>query len=414
MATVRPTLLWLLGIVSASACGGGGGGTAPGRNLAVSSGNNQIGNAGAPPANPLAVIVREVNTNNPVSGVSINWAVGLGGGSVTASSLTDASGIATATRTLGADSVVQTTTASGTGLSGSPVTFSGTSRIQGATQIQLSAGNTQTDTIGAVLGTPYAVLVRDETNTPVPGVSVNWSVTGGGGSVSNSTVTTDASGIASVQHTLGTAAGAQTAQARVTGLNGNPVTFSGTATAGNAVSIVKTSGDGGTAAPGGDVTYVVTTRDAHNNPRSGVRVVWAVASGGGSITSPNPNTTGPNGQASATHRLGSSTGANSATATADTLPGSPFVTFNSTAAITVTVSNNFFNPQNVVIAIGGTVRWNWSPGGVVHNVTFLTAGSPADIPNMSSGSAQRTFPNAGSFNYECTIHAGMTGSVTVQ
>jgi plastocyanin len=279
--------------------------------------------------------------------------------------------------------------------------------------MQLSAGNTQTDTIGATLGTAYAVVVRDETNTPVAGVTVNWSVTGGGGSVSAPLSTTDANGIASVQRTLATTAGGHTARARVTGLSGNPVNFAATATAGNAVSIQKTTGDGGTAAPGGDVTYTVTTQDAHNNPRNGVRVVWAVASGGGSITSPNPSTTGPNGQASATHRLGSSAGANSATATADTLPGSPFVTFNSTAASIVTVSNNSFTPSNAPVKQNESVTWVWAPASVPHNITWSTAGSPANEPDRSTGQVSRTFSTVGVFSYTCTNHGGMNGSVTV-
>ncbi|MGH7646245.1 MAG: hypothetical protein ACREMR_11740, partial [Gemmatimonadales bacterium] len=148
--------------VGPACSGGGGGGSGPGRTLAINAGNNQVGNAGAA-LTPMSVIVREATTSNPVQGVTITWAVTRGGGSVTAPSVTDATGIATATRTLGSDSIVQTTTASGTGLSGSPVTFSATSRIQGATQMQLNAGNAQSDTIGATLATAYAVLVRNET-----------------------------------------------------------------------------------------------------------------------------------------------------------------------------------------------------------------------------------------------------------
>lgn len=416
MPTHRPSVRWLLGAaVLAAGCGGGGGGggTGPGRTLAVSSGNNQTGNAGAALANPLAVVVQEVNTSNPVQGVTINWAVGLGGGSVTASSVTDATGTATATRTLGADSVVQTTTASGSGLSGSPVTFSATGRIQGATQMQLNAGNTQSDTIGATLGTAYSVLVRNEANAPVSGVTVNWTATGG--SVSAPTSVTNASGIATVNRILGTTAGAHTAQARVAGLSGNPVSFGATATAGNATLIEKTA-EPATGVINSNVTYSVTARDRANNPRAGVTIDWAVTGGGGSIA-PLQNATGTNGQASATRTLSGTAGAHTATAILASIPDTATFTTNATTAPlaeNVTVSNNFFNPAAVTIAATGTVTWTWSMGAVTHNVTFSTVGSPANIGNMSSGSAQRTFPNAGTFNYECTIHGGMTGSVTVQ
>ncbi len=417
MPSIRPSVRWLLGAaVLTSACGGGGGGPGPtpGRTLAVSSGSGQTGNAGAPLANPLAVVVQEVGTSNPVAGVTINWAVGLGGGSVTASSVTDGSGIATAVRTLGSDSIVQTTTASGTGLSGSPVSFSSTSRIQGATQIQLNAGNSQSDTIGATLGTAYAVLVRNETGTPVAGVTVNWTAAGGG-SVSAPTSVTNASGIATVNRILGNALGAQTAQARVAGLSGNPVNFSATATAGN-VSLIEKTAEPAAGVISTDVTYTVTARDRANNPRSGVTIDWAATGGGGSIA-PSQNTTGGTGQASATRTLSATPGAHTATATAPDIAST--LTFTTTAttaplAASVTVGNDFFNPTSVTIAATGVVTWTWNPGGIAHNVTFSTAGSPTNIANRTTGSENRTFPTPGTFNYTCTIHAAMAGSVTVQ
>ncbi len=48
-----------------------------------------------------------------------------------------------------------------------------------------------------------------------------------------------------------------------------------------------------------------------------------------------------------------------------------------------------------------------------HNVNFSTAGAPANIDNTSSGAVTRLFPNAGTFQYQCTLHSGMTGTVVV-
>jgi len=420
MPTNCPSVRWLLGAaVLAGGCGGGGGGGGggPGRTLAVSAGNNQIGNAGAALATPLAVVVREVSTSNPVQGVTINWALGLGGGLVTVSSVTDASGIATAARTLGADSVVQTTTASGSGLSGSPVTFNATSRIQGATQIQLSAGNSQSDTIGATLGTAYAVLVRDETSTPVAGVTVNWSAAGGG-SVSAPTSATNGSGIATVNRILGTTAGAQTAQARVTGLNGNPVSFTATATAGDATLIEKTA-EPATGVINSNVTYTVTARDRASNPRAGVTIDWAVTGGGGAITT--PSTTGTNGQASATRMLSGTAGSHTARAVAGAIPDTVTFTTNATTGpltSSVSVANNSFTPPADTIAATGTVTWNWNSGGNDHNVTFEDGINSS--PTQGSGSHSRTFAGpAATIRYRCTLHSssftvGMVGTVTVQ
>jgi plastocyanin len=74
-----------------------------------------------------------------------------------------------------------------------------------------------------------------------------------------------------------------------------------------------------------------------------------------------------------------------------------------------------FSPAGVTITRGGTVTWS-NAGTTVHNVTFSTAGSPANISNFtaSSGTQTRTFPNAGTYSYQCTNHAGMNGTVTVQ
>ncbi len=73
-----------------------------------------------------------------------------------------------------------------------------------------------------------------------------------------------------------------------------------------------------------------------------------------------------------------------------------------------------FAPQVVTIPAGDSVTWQFA--GAVHNVTFSAALPPAgDIPDQASGSSvSRRFPGAGTFAYECTRHAGMTGTVIVQ
>ena len=83
-----------------------------------------------------------------------------------------------------------------------------------------------------------------------------------------------------------------------------------------------------------------------------------------------------------------------------------------TAAATVQVVNNAFNPSAATVAVNGTVLWQWNAGGVEHNVTF--ADGPAS-GNQTSGTFERTFSAAGAYDYVCTIHAaeGMTGTVSV-
>ena len=81
------------------------------------------------------------------------------------------------------------------------------------------------------------------------------------------------------------------------------------------------------------------------------------------------------------------------------------------ANVTATTGSQF-EPKTVTIAPGGSVTWTFQ---MLHNVTFSGAGpTGGNIPDQSTGSASRTFPTAGTYNYSCTIHGGMTGTVTVQ
>jgi adhesin/invasin len=411
---MRRFSLLVFGVLALIDCGGGGGGgTGPTPNtIAVSAGNNQVGEAGTALAESLAVIVRDQG-GAALAGVNVSFTVTAGGGSVSpASRVTDVAGIAKTRRTLGPSAGTQTVNAAAGSLT--PVQFSAVSQINGAVNIANNTTGPLTDTVGATKAESLVVLVTDQNATPVQGVAVTWASTGG--SVSAASVPTSAPGLSKVQFTYGTGAGNQSATATVTGLVGSPVSITLNATAGTAVSIAKTAGDNGTAPPSSQVSYTVQSRDSHDNPKGGVTIDWAVATGGGSIA-PLQNTTGTNGNATATRTLGSELGTQTATATAAALPGAPSVTFTTNVAAvmtTVEVANNSFTPAAITVALGTVVTWEWQGTTSLHNVTFSTAGAPTNIGDMASGSAQRTFNTAGTFNYSCTNHPpGMTGSVTV-
>ena len=79
----------------------------------------------------------------------------------------------------------------------------------------------------------------------------------------------------------------------------------------------------------------------------------------------------------------------------------------------VEMDDNLFRPQTVRVVQGGTVTWT-NEGSVDHNTRSLTAGVWSS-DNLSPGeSFQHTFPTAGTFNYRCTLHAGMNGTVIVE
>src|SRR5205823_5656129 len=198
----------------------------PAATLAKFSGDNQVGQVGTALATPHTVLVTDAH-GNPVPNVTVTWAAASGGGSVNpTSSATDAAGHASTTRTLGPTPGTQTTTASAAGLT--PVTFSVTAQVGGATQMAISGGQGQTDTVGQTLPVPLSVRVADALNNPVAGVTISWSVVDGGGSVNPLTSSTNSSGIASTNWTLGTAMtptdSTQTAQA--TGV-GSALSFTG-------------------------------------------------------------------------------------------------------------------------------------------------------------------------------------------
>jgi plastocyanin len=91
----------------------------------------------------------------------------------------------------------------------------------------------------------------------------------------------------------------------------------------------------------------------------------------------------------------------------DTFGGSATATL-----VDVNMPGLVYNPNRISIAQGGTVRFIFTA--VAHDVRFNgAAGAPADIQVVSNQTVTRTFANKGTFDFVCTLHAGMTGAVTV-
>ena len=81
-----------------------------------------------------------------------------------------------------------------------------------------------------------------------------------------------------------------------------------------------------------------------------------------------------------------------------------------TASVNATAASQF-EPRTVAVTPGGTVTWSFA---ILHNVQFTGAGAPANIPDRGTGSEARQFNTAGTFNYNCGIHPGMSGTVVVR
>ena len=68
-----------------------------------------------------------------------------------------------------------------------------------------------------------------------------------------------------------------------------------------------------------------------------------------------------------------------------------------------------FRPRTITISRGTTVKWVNRD-----NVTHTSTSSTWNSGNVAPGTSfRRRFRRAGTFNYHCSIHSGMTGAVVV-
>lgn len=289
------------------------------------------------------------------------------------------------------------------------------------------SGDAQSATVGQPLPNPIQVVVT-QNGLPSPGLTVAWSSTTAGGSLSPASGPTSADGIASTAWTLGTTSGAQTASATLAGATGSPVTFTATAAAGAAASLSKLSGDNQSGQISTQLAAPVQAKvsDPFGNGVQGVSVAWAATGGTVSAATVPSDAAG----ASAVNvTLGSTAGPITITATVGDLTGSP-LTFNATATTppplgqiiqVLTAGGTRFSPASLTISTGSTVTWNWPSGSIQHNVVPDDGSTPASSGVLADGphTYSFTFNTPGTYRYFCANHGspgggGMSGTITVQ
>ena len=169
------------------------------------------------------------------------------------------------------------------------------------------AGNSQNGAPGRELPLPLDVIVTDNKDRPVPGVSVTFAVTAGGGSLSSTVAESDNQGRAQVSWTLGSEIGAQGVQATATDgagapLQGSPLALAAQAVQPPAAKILLRTAPPDTARNGVrlEEAPAVQVLDSDDQPVPGVPVVASIATGNATLSGTTTLSTDAAGQATYT------------------------------------------------------------------------------------------------------------------
>lgn len=140
-------------------------------------------------------------------------------------------------------------------------------------RVEVLSGSGQTGAVKTALPAPLQVRVSDAAGAPAKGVTVTWTVTGGGGAVEPATSTTSEAGVAETRWTLGPAVGANSVSASVDGVS--PAGFTATAVAGPVERVVLAPDSAAFASLGDTLRFRAALTDASGNAVTGQPVAWA-------------------------------------------------------------------------------------------------------------------------------------------
>lgn len=161
------------------------------------AGDNQIGAPGAALVQQLTVVAID-RAGAPVANEPVTFTVVDGGGSLSASSVTTGTdGVARVSWTLGT-ATTEHVSASIANPTAAPVTFTASAVAGGVTGLVVDAGGNEAVNAGADAPTPPRVKVVNAAGVGVPGITVGFAVTAGGGSINAATAVSGADGVAAL------------------------------------------------------------------------------------------------------------------------------------------------------------------------------------------------------------------------
>jgi hypothetical protein len=244
-----------------------------------------------------------------------------------------------------------------------------------ATTISANSSTTLTAPAGSGVTELPSVLVRDQRGAAMASVPVSFNVVTGGGTVTQSSATTNSSGVATVGGwTLGTTVGTNTLVASSGSLT--PVTFTANAVAGSPASITKTAGDSQSAQVGTPVSVApsVIVKDANGNAVPNAAVVFAVSSGGGTVTAATQTTSSTGVATVGSWTLGTTSGINTLSVSAGSVAP---VTFSATgtagtpATVTKLAGDNQSAAGGTVVPVAPSIAVRDANGNAVAGVTVI-------------------------------------------
>ncbi len=250
------------------------------------AGDGTTATVGTAMAESLAVRV-QLAGGQVVAGAQVSWNIASGGGSIApASSVTQADGVTRARLTLGTGAGANVVTAAASGVT--PATFTVTGSPDVPASLTKISGDGQTGTVAQPLSAPLVVHVTDRFGNSVPNATVTWTVSAGGGSVGNTSVT-NAEGRATMQWTLGGSSGTQRVRASI---GSGAVEFTATANSGSLASVRVSPDSLRFGSLNSSSRLTARAFDQFGNELSGVTFTWfgpngavATVDGSGLVTS---------------------------------------------------------------------------------------------------------------------------------